>query len=60
MIALVHGLDPWRDTRLARNRIRAATMAVEGPLHEVVDLGLLVHAGQRRVSVVPDLVVAVV
>jgi urease subunit alpha len=40
MIALVHGLDPARadDTRLARDRVRAGTMAAEGPLH---DLGVI-------------------
>jgi urease subunit alpha len=38
MIALVHGLDPERDTALARDRIRAGTMAAEGPLH---DLGVI-------------------
>jgi urease subunit alpha len=38
MIALVHGLDPERDTVLARDRIRAGTMAAEGPLH---DLGVI-------------------
>jgi urease subunit alpha len=40
MIALVHGLDPARagDARLARDRVRAGTMAVEGPLH---DLGVI-------------------
>ena len=31
MIALVHGLDPERDAALARDRIRAGTMAAEGP-----------------------------
>ena len=30
MIALVHGLDPERDAALARDRIRAGTMAAEG------------------------------
>ena len=38
MIALVHGLDPARDSALARDRIRAGTMAAEGPLH---DLGVI-------------------
>lgn len=40
MIALVHGLDPARagDARLARDRVRAGTMAAEGPLH---DLGVI-------------------
>ena len=38
MIALVHGLDPERDAALARDRIRAGTMAAEGPLH---DLGVI-------------------
>jgi urease subunit alpha len=38
MIALVHGLDPSRDAALARDRIRAGTMAAEGPLH---DLGVI-------------------
>jgi urease subunit alpha len=38
MIALVHGLDPSRDAALARDRIRARTMAAEGPLH---DLGVI-------------------
>jgi urease subunit alpha len=38
MIALVHGLDPERDSALARDRIRAGTMAAEGPLH---DLGVI-------------------
>ena len=40
MIALVHGLDPARaaDRRLARDRVRAGTMAAEGPLH---DLGVI-------------------
>jgi len=38
MITLVHGLDPERDAALARDRIRAGTMAAEGPLH---DLGVI-------------------
>jgi urease subunit alpha len=40
MIALVHGLDPSRagDAELARDRIRAGTMAAEGLLH---DLGVI-------------------
>ncbi len=40
MIALVHGLDPARpgDAELARDRIRAGTMAAEGLLH---DLGVI-------------------
>ncbi|HEY6294164.1 MAG TPA: urease subunit alpha, partial [Streptosporangiaceae bacterium] len=40
MIALVHGLDPSRpgDAALARDRIRAGTMAAEGVLH---DLGVI-------------------
>jgi urease subunit alpha len=40
MIALVHGLDPSRpgDAELARDRIRAGTMAAEGVLH---DLGVI-------------------
>jgi urease subunit alpha len=40
MIALVHGLDLLRDddARLARDRVRAGTMAAEGPLH---DLGVI-------------------
>jgi urease subunit alpha len=40
MIALVHGLDPARagDARLAQDRVRAGTMAAEGPLH---DLGVI-------------------
>jgi urease subunit alpha len=38
MIALVHGLDPERDAALARDRIRAGTLAAEGPLH---DLGVI-------------------
>jgi urease subunit alpha len=40
MIALVHGLDPQRagDAQLARDRVRAGTMAAEGPLH---DLGVI-------------------
>ena len=33
-----HGLDPERDSALARDRIRAGTMAAEGPLH---DLGVI-------------------
>jgi urease subunit alpha len=38
MITLVHGLHPERDAALARDRIRAGTMAAEGPLH---DLGVI-------------------
>jgi len=38
MITLVHGLDLERDAALARDRIRAGTMAAEGPLH---DLGVI-------------------
>ena len=38
MIALVHGLDPARDAALARDRIRAGTMAAEDALH---DLGVI-------------------
>ena len=38
MITLVHGLDPERDAALAQDRIRAGTMAAEGPLH---DLGVI-------------------
>jgi urease subunit alpha len=40
MIALVHGLDLRHDddARLARDRVRAGTMAAEGPLH---DLGVI-------------------
>lgn len=40
MIALVHGLDPARegDRVLARDRLRAGTMAAESPLH---DLGVI-------------------
>ncbi len=40
MVALVHGLDPSRpgDAELARDRIRAGTMAAEGVLH---DLGVI-------------------
>ncbi|HEX6525118.1 MAG TPA: urease subunit alpha [Streptosporangiaceae bacterium] len=40
MIALVHGLDLARteDAQLARDRLRAGTMAAEGPLH---DLGVI-------------------
>jgi urease subunit alpha len=38
MISLVHGLDPLRDADLARDRIRAGTMAAEGLLH---DLGVI-------------------
>ena len=34
----VHGLDPERDAALARDRIRAGTMAAEGLLH---DLGVI-------------------